>query len=90
MKWMKDYECDFEHVEIKFHRPNYRAVHAAKDIELGDIILYIPYYDMLIFKLAYTSPIIGKKLDHIEDEKMRDHLAICVYLMFKLHKSKLG
>jgi len=54
-----------EHLEIKFNGPNDRALIAAKDIELGDIVLYIPYYDMLRFKLAYTSPIIGNKLDHI-------------------------
>lgn len=88
--WMDKYECDFDQCWIDFVKPNHRRVIAHKDIALADIIMYIPYYDMLRFKLAYTSPIIGKKLDHIEDEDDRDHLAIVVYVMIKLHVSHLG
>jgi len=42
LKWLSDGGSTFEKLKIRYYGPEYRGVHAARDIKKGEIILYVP------------------------------------------------
>lgn len=41
-QWLKDGGSKFDKLKIMFYSPDYRGVHAARDIKKGEIILHVP------------------------------------------------
>jgi len=42
LQWLKDGGSQFDKLKIRFYSPDYRGVHAARDIKKGEIILLVP------------------------------------------------
>ncbi len=61
LKWLADGGSTFEKLKIRFYSPDYRGVHAARDIKKGEIILYVPKPLIITLEMAIGSPI-GKKM----------------------------
>jgi len=42
LTWLRDGGSEFDKLKIRFYSPDYRGVHAARDIKKGETILYVP------------------------------------------------
>lgn len=42
LKWLKDGGSQFDKLKIRYYTADYRGVHAARDIQKGEIILLVP------------------------------------------------
>ena len=42
LKWLAGGGSKFDKLKIRFYTPDYRGVHAAKDIKKGEVILFVP------------------------------------------------
>jgi histone-lysine N-methyltransferase SETD3 len=56
-KWMKDDGAKFDKLKMRYYGPDYRGVHAARDIKKGEIILYVPKQEIITLEMAMESPI---------------------------------
>ena len=61
LQWLHDGGSVFDKLKIRFYSPDYRGVHAAKDIKKGETILFVPKHQIITLELAFASPI-GKKM----------------------------
>ena len=61
LKWLKDGGSTFDKLKIRWYAPDYRGVHAARDIKKGEIILYVPKEQIITLEMAFASPV-GKKM----------------------------
>lgn len=41
-RWMKRDGSEFDKLKVRYYSPDYRGVHAARDIAKGETILYVP------------------------------------------------
>ena len=42
LKWLRDGGSKFDKLKIRYYSEDYRGVHAARDINKGETILYVP------------------------------------------------
>lgn len=42
LDWMKAGNADYSKLKLRYYSENYRGVHAARDIENGEMILLVP------------------------------------------------
>jgi hypothetical protein len=42
LKWLSDGGSKFDKLKIRYYGPEYRGVHAARDIKKGETILLVP------------------------------------------------
>jgi histone-lysine N-methyltransferase SETD3 len=61
LKWLKEGGSEFDKLKIRYYTPDYRGVHAARDIKKGETILYIPKEQIITLEMAFASPV-GKKM----------------------------
>lgn len=61
IKWLHDGGSTFEKLKLRFYSPEYRGVHAARDIKKGEIILHVPKKQIITLEMAIASPI-GRKM----------------------------
>lgn len=65
VKWLCDGGADITKVKIRYYGPNYRAIHAAKDIAKKSIVLSIPRRYILsidVVEATEASKLINAKL----------------------------
>ena len=54
---MKKDGAEFDKLKVRYYSPDYRGVHAARDIAKGETILYVPKQEIITLEMAFTSPI---------------------------------
>ena len=42
LDWMKTDGSEFDKLKMRYYAPDYRGVHAARDIKRGETIVYVP------------------------------------------------
>ena len=55
--WMKDGGALFDKLKLRYYAPDYRGVHAARNIKKGETILYVPKDEIITLEMAMESPI---------------------------------
>ena len=58
---MRDGGSTFDKIKIRYYTADYRGVHAARDIQKGEIILHVPKHQIITLEMAMGSPV-GKKM----------------------------
>ena len=61
LKWLKDGGSKYDKLKIRYYGPDYRGVHASRNIKKGETILYVPLHQIITLEMAIQSPI-GKKM----------------------------
>ena len=56
-KWMIDDGAIFDKLKMRYYAPDYRGVHAARDVKKGETILYVPLKEIITLEMAMESPI---------------------------------
>lgn len=56
-KWMTKDGAQFDKLKMRYYGPDYRGVHAARDIKKGETILYVPKKEIITLEMAMESPI---------------------------------
>lgn len=56
-EWMVDQGAKFDKLKLRYYAPDYRGVHAARDIKKGETILYVPKHEIITLEMAFASPI---------------------------------
>ena len=56
-KWMTKDGANFDKLKMRYYGPDYRGVHAARDIKKGETILYVPKKEIITLEMAIESPI---------------------------------
>ena len=49
--------ANFDKLKVRYYAPDYRGVHAARDIKKGETILYVPKHEIITLEMAFASPI---------------------------------
>jgi hypothetical protein len=82
-QWLHDGQAETSMLKVKHYKENFRGVHAAKDIERSDDILFIPLKRILRYEIIEKSTFIQEaQLSHIDHKNGREHVALCIYIMF--------
>ena len=55
--WMLDGGANFDKLKMRYYAPDYRGVHASRDIKKGETILYVPKDEIITLEMAMESPI---------------------------------
>ena len=55
--WMLEHGANFDKLKVRYYAPDYRGVHAARDIKKGETILYVPKHEIITLEMAFASPI---------------------------------
>ena len=55
--WMKDGNANFDKLKLRYYAPDYRGVHASRNIKKGETILYVPRAEIITLEMAMESPI---------------------------------
>ena len=55
--WMLENGANFDKLKVRYYAPDYRGVHAGKDIKKGETILYVPKHEIITLEMAFASPI---------------------------------
>ena len=55
--WMKKDGANFEKLKLRYYAPDYRGVHAARDIKKGETIVYVPLQEIITLEMAMECPI---------------------------------
>jgi len=56
-RWMTKDGAQFDKLKMRYYGPDYRGVHAARDIKKGETILYVPKKEIITLEMAMESPI---------------------------------
>lgn len=56
-RWMKDGGANFDKLKLRYYGPDYRGVHAARNIKKNETILYVPKSEIITLEMAMESPI---------------------------------
>lgn len=56
-RWMRKDGAEFDKLKMRYYAPDYRGVHAARDIKKGETILYVPKKEIITLEMAMESPI---------------------------------
>ena len=54
---MKTHGAEFDKLKMRYYAPDYRGVHAAREIKKGETIVYVPLQEIITLEMAMTSPI---------------------------------
>ena len=54
---MKVDGAEFDKLKMRYYAPDYRGVHAARDVKKGETILYVPRKEIITLEMAMESPI---------------------------------
>ena len=49
--------ASFDKLKMRYYAPDYRGVHASRDIVKGETILYVPKKEIITLEMAMQSPI---------------------------------
>lgn len=55
--WMKSDGANFDKLKLRYYAPDYRGVHAARDVKKSEVILYVPLSEIITLEMAMESPI---------------------------------
>jgi len=55
--WMRNDGAEFDKLKVRYYAPDYRGVHAAREIKKGETILYVPLKEIITLEMAMESPI---------------------------------
>ena len=55
--WMRQEGANFDKLKLRYYAPDYRGVHAARNIRKGETILYVPKNEIITLEMAMESPI---------------------------------
>lgn len=55
--WMKEGGANFDNLKMRYYAPDYRGVHASRNIKKGETILYVPKDEIITLEMAQESPI---------------------------------
>jgi len=55
--WMLQGGANFDKLKMRYYGPDYRGVHAARNIKKGETILYVPKQEIITLEMAMESPI---------------------------------
>ena len=55
--WMRKDGAQFDKLKMRYYGPDYRGVHAAREIKKGETILYVPKKEIITLEMAMESPI---------------------------------
>lgn len=55
--WMREGGALFDKLKLRYYAPDYRGVHAARNIKKGETILYVPKNEIVTLEMAQESPI---------------------------------
>lgn len=56
-EWMKKDGAEFDKLKMRYYAPDYRGVHAAREVHKGETILYVPRKEIITLEMAMESPI---------------------------------
>lgn len=89
-KWMINDGAEFDKMKVRYYAPDYRGVHAARDIKKGETILYVPRKEIITLEMAIASPI--GKLMYERNFRQRlispKHSFLATYIMQERRKEK--
>ena len=54
---MKAEGANFDKLKMRYYAPDYRGVHAARNIKKGETILYVPKNEIITLEMAMEAPI---------------------------------
>ena len=49
--------ANFDKLKMRYYAPDYRGVHASRNIKKGETILYVPKHEIITLEMAMESPI---------------------------------
>ena len=49
--------ANFDKLKLRYYAPDYRGVHAARDIKKGETIVYVPLQEIITLEMAMECPI---------------------------------
>lgn len=85
---MKKDGAEFDKLKVRYYAPDYRGVHAARDIKKGETILYVPKKEIITLEMAFESPI--GKLMYARNFRQRlispKHSFLAAYIMQERRK----
>ena len=55
--WMKTDGALFDKLKLRYYAPDYRGVHAAREIKKGETIVYVPLKEIITLEMAMETPI---------------------------------
>ena len=55
--WMLNGGSNFDKLKLRYYAPDYRGVHASREIKKGETILYVPKEQIITLEMAMESPI---------------------------------
>ena len=88
--WMKKDGAEFDKLKMRYYAPDYRGVHAARDVKKGETILYVPRKEIITLEMAMESPI-GAKMK-VKNHRSRlispKHSFLATYIMQDRRKEK--
>lgn len=61
LDWLVEGGSKFDKLKIRYYSPEYRGVHAARNIKKGEIILLVPLKQIITLEMAFESPV-GRKM----------------------------
>lgn len=88
--WMRQDGSTFDKLKLRYYGPDYRGVHAARDIKQGETILFVPKVEIITLEMAIESPI--GQLMNARDFRRRlispKHSFLATYIMQEKRKEK--
>ena len=57
IKWMRDGGAIFDKLKMRYYAADNRGVHASRDIQKGETILFVPKNEIITLELTIKSPI---------------------------------
>lgn len=55
--WLRNDGAKFDKLKLRYYTEDYRGVHCSRDVQKGEIILYVPKKNLLTLDMAMESPI---------------------------------
>lgn len=88
--WLYDGGSKFDPLKLRFYSPNYRGIHAAKDIAKGEEVLFIPKEQIITLEMAMESPIGAKMMHHDLRKKLLSpkHGFLTTYILQERRKEE--
>lgn len=87
---MKKDGANFDKLKLRYYGPDYRGVHAARDIKKGEQILYVPKKELITLEMAIDTPI-GRKMfekGHRQRLISPKHSFLAAFLMQEKRKTE--
>ena len=88
LTWLKQGNSKFDKLKIRYYGPDYRGVHASRDIKKGEIILLVPYNQIITLEMAFASPIGAKMYEKGLRGRLISpkHSFLCTFIMQEKRK----